>query len=178
MCNELDQQVCQVTERSTEGVVDPLPTGVGRNLGRKARQQSSEGLGSVTLQAEEFLELADHPFDDLALAGCPSPIGLRPCPAAVVLRGGSHQNPVALRAVSLPLDPREALVGQVGFVKVLGYERLCYGPLVGGRRGKTESVYHAVQSALLVAASGANAAFFVNHSLVADEVAAAVGATA
>ena len=35
---------------------------------------------------------------------------------------------------------------------------------------------NAVQSALLAAASGANAAFFVNHSLVAGEVAAAVGA--
>ena len=37
---------------------------------------------------------------------------------------------------------------------------------------------NAVQSALLAAASGANAAFFVNHSLVADEVAATIGATA
>src|SRR5829696_3012379 len=37
---------------------------------------------------------------------------------------------------------------------------------------------NAVQSALLAAASGANAAFFVNHSLVADEVAAAVDAAA
>jgi thioredoxin reductase len=37
---------------------------------------------------------------------------------------------------------------------------------------------NAVQSALLAAASGANAAFFVNHSLVADEVAGAVGAAA
>ena len=37
---------------------------------------------------------------------------------------------------------------------------------------------NAVQSALLAAASGANAAFFVNHSLVADEVAAAVGVAA
>jgi thioredoxin reductase len=37
---------------------------------------------------------------------------------------------------------------------------------------------NAVQSALLAAASGANAAFFVNHSLVADEVAAEVGAAA
>jgi thioredoxin reductase len=37
---------------------------------------------------------------------------------------------------------------------------------------------NAVQSALLGAASGANAAFFVNHSLVADEVAGAVGAAA
>ena len=35
-----------------------------------------------------------------------------------------------------------------------------------------------VQSALLAAASGANVAFFVNHSLVADEVAAAVVAAA
>ena len=35
-----------------------------------------------------------------------------------------------------------------------------------------------VQSALLAAASGANAAIFLNHSLVADEVAAAVGAAA
>jgi thioredoxin reductase len=37
---------------------------------------------------------------------------------------------------------------------------------------------NAVQSALLAAASGANAAFFVNHSLVAEEVAAALGAAA
>ncbi len=35
-----------------------------------------------------------------------------------------------------------------------------------------------LQSALLAAASGANAAFFVNHSLVAGEVAAAVGGAA
>ena len=35
-----------------------------------------------------------------------------------------------------------------------------------------------LQSALVGAASGANAAFFLNHSLVADEVAAAVGAAA
>ena len=37
---------------------------------------------------------------------------------------------------------------------------------------------NAVQSALLAAASGANAAYFVNHSIVAEEVAAAVGAAA
>jgi hypothetical protein len=109
MCNELDQQACQVAQRSTEGVVDPLSTGVCRNFGRKARQQPGEGLGSVALQREEVLQLADHPLDDLALAGGPSPIGLRPLPAGVVLRGGSHQSPVALQPVSLPLDAREAL---------------------------------------------------------------------
>ena len=37
---------------------------------------------------------------------------------------------------------------------------------------------NAVQSALRAAAPGANAPFFVNHSLVADEIAAAVGAAA
>jgi hypothetical protein len=109
MCNELDQQVCQVAERSTEGIVDPLSTGVCGNLGCQARQQPAEGLGAVALQREEVLQLADHPLDDLALAGGPSPIGFRPCPAAVVVRGGGHQSPVALQPVSLPLDPREAL---------------------------------------------------------------------
>jgi len=68
MCNELDQQICQVAERPTERVVDPLSTGVGRNLGRKARQQAVEGLGTMALQSEEVLQLADHPLDDLALA--------------------------------------------------------------------------------------------------------------
>jgi hypothetical protein len=60
MCNELDQQVCQVAERSTEGIVDPLSTGVCGNLGRQARQQPGEGLGAVALQAEEVLQLAYH----------------------------------------------------------------------------------------------------------------------
>jgi hypothetical protein len=68
MCNELDQQICQVAQRSTQGAVDPLSTGICRNFGRQTRQQSGEGLGSVTLQAEEVLQLADHPLDDLALA--------------------------------------------------------------------------------------------------------------
>ena len=34
MCNELDQQVRQVAQRSAEGVVDLLCAGVGRDLGR------------------------------------------------------------------------------------------------------------------------------------------------
>src|ERR671920_235517 len=34
MCNELDQQVRQVAQLSTEGVVDLLCAGVGRDLGR------------------------------------------------------------------------------------------------------------------------------------------------
>jgi hypothetical protein len=74
----------------------------------------------------------------------PSPIGLRPCPARVVLGGGSHQGPVALQPVSLPLDPRKTLVGQVGLVKVFGYERLPDGTLVGGGRAEAESAYHAL----------------------------------
>jgi hypothetical protein len=41
MCNELDQQVRQMTQRSAEGVVDPLCAGVGHNLGSQTRQQPS-----------------------------------------------------------------------------------------------------------------------------------------
>ena len=68
MCNELDEQVRQMSERSAEGVVDPLSTGVGRDLGGQASQQPTQRLGPVALQREEVLQLADHPLDDLALA--------------------------------------------------------------------------------------------------------------
>ncbi len=96
MCNELDQQVRQMAQRSAEGVVDPLAAGVRRDLGGQANQQPAQCLGPVALQAKEVLELADHPLDDLALARRPPAIRLRPGPAVVVLRGGCHQSPVAL----------------------------------------------------------------------------------
>jgi thioredoxin reductase len=73
--------------------------------------------------------------------------------------------------------------------KMLGCEIVAMGQAPAGvkadpttRETSVAGVYvagdagNAVQSALLAAASGANAAFFVNHSLVADEVAAAVDA--
>src|SRR5215218_5365407 len=103
MCNDLDQKVRQVTQRSPEGTVDPLGAGVGCDFGGQSCQQPSQGLGSVAFEPEEILELPDHPFHDLALAGGPAPIGLRPSPAGVVLRGGRHQRPVALQPVALPL---------------------------------------------------------------------------
>ena len=68
MCNELDQQVRKVAQRSAEGVVDALAAGVRGDLRRQTSQQPAEGLGSVTLQSEEILELAYNPFYDLALA--------------------------------------------------------------------------------------------------------------
>ena len=68
MCNELDQEICQLTQRSPDGVVDPLNAGVGRDLRRQARQQPSKRFGAVSLQSEEVLELAYDPFYDLALA--------------------------------------------------------------------------------------------------------------
>ena len=68
MCNELDQQVRQVTQRSAEGIVDRLCAGVGCDLGGQTRQQPSQRLGAVALQTEEVFELAYDPFYDLALA--------------------------------------------------------------------------------------------------------------
>src|SRR5215203_4879274 len=103
MCNELDQQVRQVAQRSAEGVVDPLSAGVCRHLGGQARQQPSQRLGPMALQSEEVLELADDPFYDLTLARGPAPIGLRPRPARIVLGGGRHQRPVLLHPMPLPL---------------------------------------------------------------------------
>src|ERR671917_2009516 len=144
MCNELDQQIRQVTQRSAEGVVDALCAGVGHNLGSQTRQQPTQRLRAMTLQAEEVLELADHPFYDLALAGGPAAIRLRPCPWGVVFRGGRNERSVNFHPAPLPLDPREALVGQVRSVAVGGYEGLPDGPLVGGRRGQTEGAYHAL----------------------------------
>ena len=65
---DLDQQVRQVAQWPTEGVVDPLSAGLGCDLCRQTRQQPAEGLGPVALQAEEVLQLADHPLYGLALA--------------------------------------------------------------------------------------------------------------
>ena len=53
MCNELYEQVRKVTQRAAEGSVDPLAAGVGRDLGREARQQTLKSLRPVALQGEE-----------------------------------------------------------------------------------------------------------------------------
>src|SRR5829696_1148215 len=142
MCNELYEQICQVAQRSAERVVDLLCAGVGRDLGGQARQQPSQRLRTMTLQREEVLELAYDPFYDLALARGPAPIGLRPRPAGVVFRGGRNERSVKLHPQPLPLEPREALVGQVRSVAVGSYEGVAYGPLVGGRDGQPESGDH------------------------------------
>src|SRR5919112_1433986 len=144
MCNELHEQIRQMSQRSAEGVVDPLSTGIGRDLGRQTSQQPSQRLRPVVLQAEEVLELADYPLDDLALACGPSAIRFRPSPAGVVLRGGRHQRPVDLLPAPLPLDTRETLVGQVCVVAVVSHEGVAYGPLVGGGRSQEEGAYHAL----------------------------------
>src|SRR5215213_4868521 len=93
MCNELYEQVRQATQRSAEGVVDALCAGVGHDLGGQAPQQPSQRLRTMTLQAEEVLELADHPFDDLAFARGPAPIGRRPRPPGVVFGAAGASAP-------------------------------------------------------------------------------------
>src|SRR5215208_137640 len=128
MCNELYEQIRQVAQRSAERVVDLLCAGVGRDLGGQARQQPSQRLRTMTLQREEVLELAYDPFYDLALARGPAPIGLRPRPAGVVLRGGRNERSVKLHPQPLPLEPREALVGQVRSVAV-GSEAMRASPM-------------------------------------------------
>jgi hypothetical protein len=89
----LDQQVRQVTQRPTEGAVHALSAGVGRDLGGQTCQKPGEGLRSVTLQTEEVLQLADHPFYDLALSRRPPAILLRPCPARVLVGVAATRTP-------------------------------------------------------------------------------------
>src|ERR687889_1148031 len=102
----------------------------------------------MALHTEEVLQLADHPFYDLTLAGRPTTIGLRPRPAGVLVRGGGHQSPILLQPAPLPLHPRKPFVCQIRFVTVAGHEGVCYGPLVGGGRGQPEGgddaprIYH------------------------------------
>ncbi len=100
---------------------------------------SVQQIAPEPVDSIEITILADHPFYDLALARRPATILLRPRPAGVVLRGGRNERTVELHPQPLPLDPREALVGQVGAVAVEGYKGVAYGPLVRSRRSQTES---------------------------------------
>ena len=74
----------------------------------------------------------------------PPAIGLRPCPAGVLVRGGGHQRPVLLKPATLPLPPREPFVRQVGLVTIPSHEGFPYGPLVGGRRSQPEVANHPI----------------------------------
>src|SRR5215207_8078735 len=80
MHNRSDQKVGQVAQRSSELIVEPLPAGVGRDLGRQAGQKTLKRLGPVTLQGEDVLELVYDPFDDLPLSRCPAKVAFRPRP--------------------------------------------------------------------------------------------------
>jgi hypothetical protein len=129
MHNRSDQKVGQVAQRSSKLVVEPLPAGVGRHLGRQAGQKAAERLGPVALQGEDVLELVYDPFYDLALSRSPATIRFRPRPLGVVFGSGRHQRSVEIRPASLPPNTRKALVGQVGLVRVLDDEVLSYGSL-------------------------------------------------
>ena len=54
-----------MAQRPTELVVEPLPAGVGCDLGGQAGQKAAQRLGTVALQGEEILELLYDPLDDL-----------------------------------------------------------------------------------------------------------------
>jgi hypothetical protein len=138
----LDQQVRQLTKRPAERSVYSLGAGIRCDLDRQARQQPAQRLRPVALHTEEVLQLADHPFYNLVLAGRPTTIGLRPRPPGVIVRGGGHQRSVLLKPAPLPLQPREPFVRQVGFVTIPSHEGVAYGPLVGGGRGQPEDGNH------------------------------------
>src|SRR5215207_9600060 len=144
MHNRSDQKVGQVAQRSSELVVEPLPASVGRHLGRQAGQKTTQRPGPVALQGEDVLQLIYDPFDDLALARSPATVAFRPRPLGVVFGSGCYQRSIEIQPASLPLNARKALVGQVGFVRVLDDEKVPYGAVVGGRLRKPEGADHAL----------------------------------
>ncbi len=92
MHNRSDQKVGQVAQRSPELVVEPLPAGVGRHLGRQAGQKTTERLGPVALQGEEVLELIYDSFDDLPLSRSPATVCFRPRPLGELSLGVAATN--------------------------------------------------------------------------------------
>src|SRR5829696_7351733 len=138
MRNVSNQKVSQVAQWPPEQGIEPLPIGVGGYLRSKTRQQATQGLRAVSLQAEEILESADHLLDDLPLARRQAAVFHRPRPKRTLGGRGRHQSAVALQPVPLPRQRGEALVGQVVPVTVLLDEDLAYVPLVAGGGGQEE----------------------------------------
>ena len=83
-------------QRPTKLVVEPLPTGVGCDLGSQAGQKTSQRLGPVALQGEEVFQLVYDALDELALARRPATVGLRPSSLGIILGRGGDQSSVAL----------------------------------------------------------------------------------
>jgi hypothetical protein len=96
------------------------------------------GLSPVTLQPEKVFELPDHPLDDLPFPGRPPAYPLRPGTPRVHWRGSRHQRAVLLKAPALPLQRREALIGQEGMVPVGTDKELPDGALVAVGRCQPE----------------------------------------
>ncbi len=63
-------------QRPTKLVVEPLPTGVGCDLGSQAGQKTTQRLGPVALQGEEVFQLVYDALDELALARRPATVGI------------------------------------------------------------------------------------------------------
>ena len=67
------------------------------------------------------------PSIDLPLSRRPARVGFHPRPLGVVFGSGCYQRSIEIQPATLPLNTRKALVGQVGIVKVLDDEKVCYG---------------------------------------------------
>jgi hypothetical protein len=129
-----------MAQRPTQEIVDPLPAGVRHDLGRRTRQQPAQGLGALTLQAEEIL--VSWPI---------TPSMIRRLPDAQRRSSFDHarrESSFGVAATSAPWisihsrshsTPENPLSARSGSVALECYEGVTYGPLVRSRRGQTES---------------------------------------
>src|SRR5215212_12171619 len=139
MCNELDQQVRQVTKGPSEALTRWAQVYAATLAVRRASSPPNVFARWRSTQKKSFSwQITPSMVWRLPSEASPPTIGLRPCPAGVLVWGGGHQRPVLPKPAPLPLDPPKPFVCQIRFVMVAGHEGVCYGPLVGGGRGQKE----------------------------------------
>src|SRR5215203_6153267 len=133
MCNELDQQVRQVTKGPSEALTRWAQVYAATLAVRRASSPPNVFARWRSTQKKSFSwQITPSMIWCLPSEANPTTIGLRPRPAGVVVWGGGYQSSVLLQPAPLPLHPRKPFVGQIRSVTVAGHEGVCYGPLVGG----------------------------------------------
>ena len=112
MCNELDQQIRQVAQRSAKGVVHPLAQGVCCDLGRQTPYKAAQRLRTMALQSVEVLELRDNPRTTLrrlsSTARTPkSPLRKlsRTTPGSQIYRGSTSATSPRSKPLKSPAPP-------------------------------------------------------------------------
>ena len=119
MCNELDQQVRQVTKGPSEALTRWAQVYAATLAVRRASSPPNVFARWRSTQKKSFSwQITPSMIWRLPSEASPTTIGLRPRPAGIVVRGGRNQRSVDLQPAPLPLNPRKPFVCQIRSVTV------------------------------------------------------------